>query len=134
MATPYLTFAELGQAGVPFKETQLQRLEARGEFPRRVMLGAKTTRWVKAEVEAWLRAKEAARAMGATCWICGNPATRVMDGRNCCAAHTQLSRHPTDPPPAPCAVVGCGAESNRREYGFPLGAGHGPADLPERSF
>jgi hypothetical protein len=57
-----------------------------------------------------------------------------MDGQHYCAAHTPYDRRRTDPLPAGCAVPDCPAESNRVVYGFPLCAGHGPGNLPERSF
>ena len=131
-ASRYVIEDELGELGVRYSDRHLRRLEASGDFPARVKLGERKSVWVRAEVEAWLRSKEEARAM--SCWVCDAPASRVMDGRQCCSVHTHLSRHPDDPPPAPCAAPGCGADSNRAEYGHPLCVGHGPADLPPRSF
>lgn len=42
---------------VPYSKMQLNRLEARGAFPRRIKLGAGRVVWKMSEVMAWLEAK-----------------------------------------------------------------------------
>jgi prophage regulatory protein len=44
---------------------QLDQLEARGEFPRRVQIGGRLVGWVDAEVQAWIRARMALRTEAA---------------------------------------------------------------------
>ena len=124
----FLQFEQLQQRGIPHSERQLRRLEAEGRFPRRIHLSAQKVAWDAAEIEQWCAQRRAARDP-AKCWVCAEPATRVMDGVACCANHSQLSRDPYDPPPAPCAVPGCGAESNRTIYGRPVCAMHDERDF-----
>ena len=46
---------------VPFSPNHLRRLEAQGDFPRRVRIGANRIAWPRAEVEAWLAGRVEAR-------------------------------------------------------------------------
>ena len=46
---------------VPFSPNHLRRLEAQGDFPRRVSVGANRIAWLRAEVEAWLAGRVEAR-------------------------------------------------------------------------
>ena len=46
---------------VPFSPNHLRRLEAQGDFPRRVRVGANRIAWLRAEVEAWLAGRVEAR-------------------------------------------------------------------------
>ena len=46
---------------VPFSPNHLRRLEAQGDFPRRVRIGANRIAWLRAEVEAWLAGRVDAR-------------------------------------------------------------------------
>lgn len=46
---------------VGFCAFHLRRLEAKGEFPKRVRIGANSVGWVEAEITAWLSAKVAQR-------------------------------------------------------------------------
>lgn len=39
---------------VPFSPNHLRRLEAQGDFPGRVRLGANRVAWLRDEVEQWL--------------------------------------------------------------------------------
>lgn len=39
---------------VPFSPNHLRRLEAKGDFPGRVRLGANRVAWLRDEVEQWL--------------------------------------------------------------------------------
>jgi prophage regulatory protein len=59
----FLRFGDLKTAGVPFSRMHIHRLERAGQFPRRVLLGAKTVAWVGTEVEAWLKARCEARVV-----------------------------------------------------------------------
>jgi prophage regulatory protein len=47
--------------GIPWSDMHLGRLEKRGEFPRRVRLGANTVGWLESEIDAFLAAKAAER-------------------------------------------------------------------------
>lgn len=46
---------------VPFSPNHLRRLEAQGDFPRRVRIGANRIAWLRAEVEKWLSDRVEAR-------------------------------------------------------------------------
>lgn len=42
---------------VPFSPNHLRRLEAQGDFPRRIRMGANRIAWLRNEVEQWLAAR-----------------------------------------------------------------------------
>ena len=46
---------------VPFSPNHLRRLEAQGDFPRRVRIGANRIAWLRGEVEQWLADRVGAR-------------------------------------------------------------------------
>lgn len=46
---------------VPFSPNHLRRLEAQGDFPRRIRIGANRIAWLRAEVEQWLADRVGAR-------------------------------------------------------------------------
>ena len=46
---------------VPYSRNHIRRLEAKGQFPRRVRLGANRVVWLRAEVEQWLATRVEAR-------------------------------------------------------------------------
>ena len=46
---------------VQFSPNHLRRLEAQGDFPRRVRIGANRIAWLRDEVEAWLADRVDAR-------------------------------------------------------------------------
>lgn len=48
--------------GIPYCFAHIARLEAAGEFPKRVKLGACRVAWVAEEVETWIEARIANRA------------------------------------------------------------------------
>ena len=48
--------------GVPYCFAHIARLEAAGQFPKRVTLGACRVAWVAEEVEAWIEERVANRA------------------------------------------------------------------------
>jgi prophage regulatory protein len=59
----FLRFPELrSRKGIPFSRMHVDRLEKRGDFPKRFSLGANTVGWLESEVDAWLAGKVAARA------------------------------------------------------------------------
>lgn len=47
--------------GIPYCPAHIARLEAAGEFPKRVKLGACRVAWVAEEVEAWIDARTSNR-------------------------------------------------------------------------
>jgi prophage regulatory protein len=47
--------------GVPYCFAHIARLEATGQFPKRVRLGACRVAWVSDEVQAWIDERVAAR-------------------------------------------------------------------------
>jgi prophage regulatory protein len=52
-----LAFAELKGRGVPFSRQHLSRLEAAGQFPARIQLGACSVGWIESEIEEWIRSR-----------------------------------------------------------------------------
>ena len=46
---------------VPFSPNHLRRLEAKGQFPRRIRIGANRIAWLRDEVEQWLTDRVEAR-------------------------------------------------------------------------
>jgi prophage regulatory protein len=46
---------------VPFSPNHLRRLEAQGDFPRRIRIGANRIAWLRDEVEQWLADRVEAR-------------------------------------------------------------------------
>jgi predicted DNA-binding transcriptional regulator AlpA len=57
-----LQFDELKEIkGIPWTRQYLSKLEKRGKFPRRILLGDKAVVWDEAEIDAHLNAKRAAR-------------------------------------------------------------------------
>lgn len=57
-----LKFPELeSRKGIPYSRVHIGRLEAQGDFPRRVPLGPARVGWVEEEVDAWLAARVARR-------------------------------------------------------------------------
>jgi prophage regulatory protein len=57
----FYRFPDLRAAGVPFTRVHIQRLEDKGQFPKRVRLGANTVVWVVDEVDQWVGARVAER-------------------------------------------------------------------------
>jgi len=48
--------------GVPYSFAHIARLEAAGQFPKRVRLGACRVAWIAEEVDEWIEARIASRA------------------------------------------------------------------------
>ena len=46
---------------VPLSRPQVDRLEAAGDFPKRIQLGPKSVAWVEDEVDEWIAARAARR-------------------------------------------------------------------------
>jgi prophage regulatory protein len=57
-----LRFSDLkSRKSIPFSRVHLARLEAQGNFPRRIRLSENTVAWYENEVDDWLAEKKAAR-------------------------------------------------------------------------
>ncbi len=48
----FLRYPELRDRGVAYSPSSLYRLEAAGQFPRRVKLGPRSVGWIESEIEA----------------------------------------------------------------------------------
>jgi len=59
--TPELITAREVLDRVPYSANHLRRLEALGEFPKRVQIGPGRVAWLRSEIEQWLSAKVEAR-------------------------------------------------------------------------
>ena len=58
----FLTFPELKRrCGIPYSRMHIDRLEKRGQFPKRVRLGPNSVGWIEDEVAAWQAERIAAR-------------------------------------------------------------------------
>ncbi|UPK38296.1 AlpA family phage regulatory protein [Bradyrhizobium sp. 186] len=62
-ARKLLSFPELRDRGVLLGRRQIDRLEAEGKFPKRVLIGAKRVGWVTNEIESWVSAAIARRSL-----------------------------------------------------------------------
>ena len=51
---PWPALAEI----IPYTRMHVCRLEARGQFPRRVQVGANRVAWRESEIQAWIDARE----------------------------------------------------------------------------
>lgn len=49
--------------GIPYSPQHIARLEAAGQFPKRIRLGQNRVAWVQAEVEAWIDERLAEREL-----------------------------------------------------------------------
>jgi predicted DNA-binding transcriptional regulator AlpA len=65
MGVKLLTFGELKEHGVPLGRRQIDRLEARGRFPKRVQIGDARVGWVESEIDAHVKAKITGRSTAA---------------------------------------------------------------------
>jgi prophage regulatory protein len=54
-------FPDLRVAGVPFHRVHVDRLEKRGQFPKRFKLGANSVAWDADEVDQWFQDRKASR-------------------------------------------------------------------------
>ena len=48
-------------AAIAYSQNHIRRLEAAGQFPKRVQIGANRVAWVRAEVEQWINDRMGAR-------------------------------------------------------------------------
>lgn len=60
LSTRLITRAEL-RTIVPYTPQHILRLEKRGQFPRRVRVGANRVAWLLSEIEEWIAARAAER-------------------------------------------------------------------------
>lgn len=60
-----LRYPELKSRKVPLSKPQIDRLEAAGDFPKRIQLGPKSVAWIEDEVDEWLRGRAARRSEAA---------------------------------------------------------------------
>lgn len=58
---PELIVADEIARRIPYSQNQLRRLEAQGDFPKRVRIGANRVAWVREEIDQWIEARMAAR-------------------------------------------------------------------------
>jgi prophage regulatory protein len=58
-----LTFADLKERGIPWTRMHVGRLEAAGKFPLHIDLAANSIAWFEDEIDDFLEAKAAARAI-----------------------------------------------------------------------
>lgn len=58
-----LSFSQLRNRGVLLSRRQVDRLEAQGKFPKRVQISEWRVAWAFDEINAWVAAKIAARAV-----------------------------------------------------------------------
>lgn len=61
MADKFVTFEQLKDHHITLGRRQLSRLEARGEFPKRVQLSPGRIAWLTTEIDAHIRDKIKAR-------------------------------------------------------------------------
>lgn len=52
--TPELIVADEIAKRIPYSQNQLRRLEAQGNFPKRVRIGANRVAWVREEIDNWI--------------------------------------------------------------------------------
>ena len=62
-STPLIFSKEITKL-IPYTLTHLRRLEAEGQFPERIRMGANRIAWVRDEVETWIEDRINARAGG----------------------------------------------------------------------
>lgn len=63
-----ITYDELKTIyGIPFSRRHLDRLEAKGRFPKKVLIGMHKARWVNIEIRKHITGLIEARDAGAAC-------------------------------------------------------------------
>jgi prophage regulatory protein len=65
MGVKLLVFSELKDHGVRLGRRQIDRLEAKGRFPKRVQIGDTRVGWVESEIDAHVRARITERSTAA---------------------------------------------------------------------
>jgi prophage regulatory protein len=56
-----LDYDDLRARGIPYSRVHIWRLERAGDFPKRVPIGRARHGWLETEIDAWIKAKIAAR-------------------------------------------------------------------------
>lgn len=62
MGVKLLTFNELKDHGIRLGRRQIDRLEAKGRFPKRVPIGDARVGWIETEIDAHVKAKITGRS------------------------------------------------------------------------
>ena len=62
--TPELIIANEITQLIPYSQNHLRRLEAQGNFPKRIRIGANRVAWLREEIDHWIEARVAARNGG----------------------------------------------------------------------
>jgi prophage regulatory protein len=62
--TPELIIANEITQLIPYSQNHLRRLEAQGNFPKRIRIGANRVAWLREEIDRWIEARVAARNGG----------------------------------------------------------------------
>jgi prophage regulatory protein len=47
---------------IPYSQNHLRRLEAKGQFPKRIRIGENRVAWLKDEIDSWIEERVKARA------------------------------------------------------------------------
>ena len=58
--TPLILSTEISEL-IPYSQNHLRRLEAKGQFPKRIRIGENRVAWLRAEVDNWIEARVNAR-------------------------------------------------------------------------
>ena len=58
---PVLISSDQIQNWAPYSLNHIRRLEASGDFPKRVRIGANRVAWVREEIDQWIEARVNAR-------------------------------------------------------------------------
>ena len=58
--TSLILSAEINKL-IPYSQNHLRRLEAKGQFPKRIRIGENRVAWLRAEVDNWIEARVNAR-------------------------------------------------------------------------
>jgi prophage regulatory protein len=59
--TPELIVADEMAQLIPYSQNHLRRLEAQGNFPKRIRIGANRVAWLREEINRWIEARVIAR-------------------------------------------------------------------------
>lgn len=62
--TPKLIFSGEIAKIIPYTQNHIRRLEAAGDFPKRIRIGANRVAWLKIEVDNWIEERINARMEG----------------------------------------------------------------------
>ena len=62
--TPELIIANEITQLIPYSQNHLRSLEAQGNFPKRIRIGANRVAWLREEIDRWIEARVAARNGG----------------------------------------------------------------------